>query len=47
MYALYKVLLVSVEMRHEPFALWIRDLSAGDPLTPVNLFGLIRSTRRR
>ena len=41
MYALYKVLLVSVEMRHEPFALWIHDLSAADPLTPVNLFGLI------
>ena len=40
-YALYKVLLVSVEMRHQPFALWIRDLSAADPLTPVNLFGLI------
>jgi YidC/Oxa1 family membrane protein insertase len=40
-YALYKVLLVSVEMRHQPFALWIRDLSAPDPLTPVNLFGLL------
>ena len=43
-YALYKVLLVSVEMRHEPFALWIRDLSAPDPLTPVNLFGLLPFT---
>ena len=40
-YALYKVLLVSVEMRHQPFALWIKDLSAADPLTPVNLFGLL------
>ena len=30
-YALYKVLLVSVEMRHQPFALWIHDLSAPDP----------------
>ena len=40
-YALYKVLLVSVEMRHQPFVLWIRDLSAPDPLTPVNLFGLL------
>jgi len=40
-YALYKVLLVSVEMRHQPFVLWIKDLSAPDPLTPVNLFGLI------
>jgi YidC/Oxa1 family membrane protein insertase len=40
-YALYKVLLVSVEMRHQPFILWIKDLSAPDPLTPVNLFGLL------
>jgi YidC/Oxa1 family membrane protein insertase len=43
-YALYKVLLVSVEMRHQPFALWIKDLSAPDPLTPVNLFGLLNFT---
>ena len=43
-YALYKVLLVSVEMRHKPFALWIHDLSAPDPLTPVNLFGLLDFT---
>ena len=43
-YALYKVLLVSVEMRHQPFALWIQDLSAPDPLTPVNLFGLLDFT---
>jgi len=43
-YALYKVLLVSVEMRHQPFVLWIRDLSAPDPLTPVNLFGLLNFT---
>ena len=40
-YALYKVLMVSVEMRHQPFALWIKDLSAPDPLTPVNLFGYL------
>ncbi len=40
-YALYKTLLVSIEMRHQPFALWIKDLSAPDPLTPLNLFGLI------
>jgi YidC/Oxa1 family membrane protein insertase len=32
---------VSVEMRHQPFALWIKDLSAPDPLTPINLFGLL------
>jgi YidC/Oxa1 family membrane protein insertase len=43
-YALYKVLLVSVEMRHQPFIGWIRDLSAPDPLTPVNLFGLLHFT---
>ncbi len=43
-YALYKVLLVSVEMRHEPFYAWIRDLSAPDPLTPVNLFGYLPFT---
>jgi YidC/Oxa1 family membrane protein insertase len=40
-FALYKALLVSIEMRHQPFALWIKDLSAPDPLTPLNLFGLI------
>jgi YidC/Oxa1 family membrane protein insertase len=43
-YALYKVLLVSVEMRHQPFYLWIKDLSAPDPLTPLNLFGLLNFT---
>ena len=43
-YALYKVLLVSVEMRHQPFVAWIKDLSAPDPLTPVNLFGLLDFT---
>lgn len=43
-YALYKVLMVSVEMRHQPFFLWIKDLSAPDPLTPVNLFGLLHFT---
>jgi YidC/Oxa1 family membrane protein insertase len=43
-YALYKVLMVAVEMRHQPFALWIKDLSAPDPLTPVNLFGLLDFT---
>jgi YidC/Oxa1 family membrane protein insertase len=43
-YALYKVLVVSVEMRHRPFVGWIKDLSAADPLTPVNLFGLLHFT---
>ncbi len=40
-YALYKTLLISIEMRHQPFILWLHDLSAPDPLTPLNLFGLI------
>jgi YidC/Oxa1 family membrane protein insertase len=39
--ALYKVLSLSIEMRHQPFALWIRDLSSPDPLTPLNLFGYL------
>ena len=43
-YALYKVLMLTVEMRHEPFILWIKDLSAPDPLTPVNLFGFLPFT---
>ena len=43
-YALYKTLLVSTEMRHQPFVGWIKDLSVADPLTPVNLFGLIPFT---
>ncbi|MFY8074111.1 MAG: membrane protein insertase YidC, partial [Sphingorhabdus lacus] len=37
-FALYKILLLSIEMRHQPFVLWLKDLSAPDPLTPVNLF---------
>jgi YidC/Oxa1 family membrane protein insertase len=40
-YALYKVLMVSIEMRHQPFALWIKDLSAPDPAHILNLFGLL------
>ena len=43
-YALYKVLRLSIEMRHQPFVLWIKDLSAPDPLTPLNLFGLLPFT---
>ncbi|SEM39758.1 protein translocase subunit yidC [Sphingomonas gellani] len=43
-YALYKVLLLTIEMRHQEFVLWIKDLSAPDPLTPVNLFGLLAFT---
>jgi YidC/Oxa1 family membrane protein insertase len=40
-YSLYKVLFVTLEMRHAPFFGWIRDLSAPDPTTVLNLFGLI------
>lgn len=40
-YALYKVLTVTIEMRHAPFLGWIQDLSARDPTTIWNLFGLI------
>lgn len=40
-FALYKVILLSVELRHAPFWGWIHDLSAPDPTTIFNLFGLI------
>ncbi len=40
-FALYKVLFVSIEMRQAPFFGWIHDLSAPDPTTAFNLFGLI------
>jgi YidC/Oxa1 family membrane protein insertase len=43
-FALYKTLLLSVEMRHKPFVLWIRDLSAPDPSHLLNLFGLLHFT---
>ena len=40
-FALYKVLFVTIEMRHAPFFGWIQDLSAPDPTTIFNLFGAI------
>ena len=43
-FALYKVLILTIEMRHQPFVLWIRDLSAPDPLHILNLFGLLPFT---
>lgn len=43
-FALYKVLMLSIEMRHQPFILWIKDLSAQDPLHILNLFGLLPFT---
>ena len=44
MYSLYKVLMLTIEMRHRPFVAWIKDLSAPDPLTPLNLFGILHFT---
>jgi len=43
-FALYKVLFVTIEMRHAPFFGWIRDLSAPDPTSVFNLFGLVPIT---
>ena len=40
-FSLYKVLFITIEMRHAPFIGWIRDLSAPEPTTLFNLFGLI------
>jgi YidC/Oxa1 family membrane protein insertase len=40
-FALYKVLFVTIEMRHAPFFGWIHDLSAPDPTSFANLFGLL------
>jgi YidC/Oxa1 family membrane protein insertase len=40
-FALYKVLFVTIDMRHAPFYGWIKDLSAPDPTTLFNLFGLL------
>ncbi|HEY0233912.1 MAG TPA: membrane protein insertase YidC [Afipia sp.] len=40
-FSLYKVLFVTIEMRHAPFFGWIRDLSAPDPTNLFNLFGLL------
>jgi len=40
-YALTKVFTVTIEMRHTPFFGWIQDMSARDPTTALNLFGLI------
>ncbi len=40
-FALYKCLILSIDMRHQPFVLWIKDLSAPDPLHILNLFGTL------
>lgn len=41
LFSLYKVLFVTIEMRHAPFFGWINDLSAPDPTSVFNLFGMI------
>ncbi len=43
-FSIYKVLYVTIEMRHAPFFGWIHDLSAPDPTTIFNLFGLLPFT---
>jgi YidC/Oxa1 family membrane protein insertase len=43
-FSLYKVLYVTIEMRHAPFFGWIHDLSAPDPTTFLNLFGALPFT---
>ncbi len=43
-FALYKVLYIDIDMRHAPFFGWIRDLSAPDPTSIFNLFGLLPYT---
>ena len=43
-FAIYKMLFISLEMRHQPFFGWIKDLSASDPTTIFNLFGLLPFT---
>jgi YidC/Oxa1 family membrane protein insertase len=43
-FSLYKTLFVTIEMRHAPFFGWVKDLSAPDPTTILNLFGLIPFT---
>ncbi|MDA0785339.1 MAG: membrane protein insertase YidC [Proteobacteria bacterium] len=41
-FALYKVLFISIEMRHAPFFGWVQDLSAPDPLNILTLFGAVQ-----
>jgi len=43
-FAIYKMLFISLEMRHQPFFGWIKDLSASDPTTIFNFFGLLPFT---
>ena len=40
-FAIYKMLFVTIEMRHQPFFGWINDLSERDPTSIFNAFGLL------
>jgi YidC/Oxa1 family membrane protein insertase len=42
--ALYKSLVISIEMRHAPWIMWVHDLSAADPTNIFNLFGILPYT---
>lgn len=44
LFSLYKVMFVTIEMYHAPFYGWVRDLSAADPTSYLNLFGLLPFT---
>ena len=44
LFALYKVFVLAIDMRHQPFVLWYKDLSAPDPAMILNLFGLLDFT---
>lgn len=44
LFALYKVFVLAIDMRHQPFVLWLKDLSAPDPAHILNLFGLLPFT---
>ena len=44
LFSLYKVQIVTIEMYHAPFFGWIKDLSAPDPTSFINLFGLLPFT---
>ena len=44
LFSLYKVMYVTIEMYHTPFYGWIKDLSAADPTSYLNLFGLLPFT---
>ncbi len=46
-FSLYKVIYVTIELRQAPFFGWIRDLSAPDPSSWINLFGLLPLAARR